>query len=114
MYIGSLPAGSNRATYVQAFQVFDNDDNEGVTLEGATITAEVRRPGCTSAELSAAIGSGITVTDEDEGQFELKFTVDQMRNLCALQYEIGMVITQDDETVQYIAGTLPVVDGIVS
>jgi hypothetical protein len=114
MYIGSLPAASNRATYTQAFQLYDNEDSEGVTLEDATITVELRKPGCTSPELSAEIGDGVTVTDEDEGQFELQFTVTQMRNLCAMQYEIGIVIEQDDETVQYIAGTLPVIDGIVT
>lgn len=114
MNIGSLPTASNRATYNQSFQLYDDEDNEGISLTGAAITLEVRRPGCTSPELSAAIGSGITVTDEDEGHFELEFTATQMRNLCALQYEVGIIITMNGETIQHLIGTLPVLDGIVS
>lgn len=113
MYVGSLPVASNRATYTQAFQLYDDEDNEGVTLNGATIAVAVRRPGCSSSELTAAIGSGVSIVDEDDGQFVVRFSRDQMRQLRAMQYEIGIVITQDDETVQYIAGTLPVIDGIV-
>jgi hypothetical protein len=114
MYIGSLPAASNRATYHQQFQIYDDENNEGVDLTGATIALEVRRPGCDSAELSAVLGSGLAFADEDEGQFELTFTASQMRNLDPLTYECGITITQSDETVQFLIGTLPVLDGVVS
>lgn len=114
MFMGSLPVASNRATYQQDFQLYDDEDSEGIDLAGATIALEVRRPGCSSPELSAAIGSGITVTDEDDGQFELTFTAMQMRTLDPMTYECGLTVTQNDETTQYFIGTLPVLDGIVS
>jgi hypothetical protein len=114
MYIGSLSVASNRATYEQDFQIYDDEQDEGVSLAGATITLEVRRPGCSSAELSATIGNGIAVTDVDEGEFELTFTASQMRNLDPMTYECGITITQNDETVQFLIGTLPVLDGVVS
>lgn len=114
MYIGSLPTASNRATYSQALQIYDDEDNEGVSLADATIVLEVRKPGTTSALLSATNDDGITVTDEDEGQFSLSFTVTQMRTLCAMQYEVGITIEQSGETTQYFIGTLPVLDGIVT
>ena len=115
MYIGSLPTASNRATYNQDFQLYDDENNEGIDLTGAVITLEVRKPGCTSTELTATTGNGrIVVTDTDEGQFELTFTATEMRNLEQMTYECGITILQNDETTQYFIGTLPVLDGIVS
>ena len=115
MYIGALPVASNRATYTQQFQLYDDDDNEGVSLSGAVVTLEVRKPKCTTVELSATTTNGkIVVTDETNGIFQLTFTVSEMRNLCQMQYEAGITITQNDETTQYFIGTLPVLDGIVS
>ena len=115
MYIGSLPVASNRATYNQDFQLYDDEDDQGIDLTGAVIALEVRKPGCTSAELSATTtNSKIVITDTDEGQFELAFTASDMRNLDQMTYECGITITQNDETMQYFIGTLPVLDGIVS
>jgi hypothetical protein len=112
--MGSLPAASNRATYNQDFQLYDDEEGEGISLADATITLEIRKPGCSSAELTATNDDGIEIVDEGEGQFELAFTVAQMRTLCPMTYECGITITQNDETVQYFIGTLPVLDGIVS
>src|SRR5262245_32971127 len=115
MYIGSLPIASNRATYNQDFQLYDDEDDKGVDLTGAAITLEVRKPGCSAAELTATTSNGkIVVADTDEGQFELTFTASDMRHLDPMTYACGITITQHDETVQYFIGTLPVLDGIVS
>lgn len=114
MWIGSLSVASNRATYQLDLQLYDDEDGEGISLADATITMEIRRPGCSSPEISATNGSGIEITDEDEGQFEVTFTVGQMRDLCAMTYECGIIIEQNDETTQYFIGTLPVMDGVVS
>lgn len=115
MYIGSLPVASNRATYTQDFQLYDDEDNEGVSLTNATITLDIRKPGRSSAEISATIANGrIVVTDENEGRFELIIEVDAMRNLCPMSYDCGITIEQNDETTQYFIGTLPILDGIVS
>lgn len=114
MYIGSLPVASNRATYQQDFQLYDDEDSEGIDLTDATITVAIRKPGCSTPEVTLTNDDGIEITDEDEGQFELTLTVDQMRNLCAMTYECGITVEQGDETTQYFIGTLPVLDGIVS
>jgi hypothetical protein len=114
MYIGTLPAASNRGVYAQDFQLFDHETEDGIDLTGATILLEVRKPGCASTSLSATNGNGIEITDFDEGQFELAFTASQMRNLDPMTYECGITITQNSETVQYFIGSLPVLDGIVS
>jgi hypothetical protein len=115
MYIGSLVAASNRATYQQDFQLYDDEDQEGLDLTGAVITLEIRRPGCSSAAISATTANGlIVVTDTDEGQFELTIPVGSMRGLDPMTYECGITVTQNDETTQYFIGTLAVLDGIVS
>jgi hypothetical protein len=115
MYIGSLPVASNRATYTQDFQIYDDADNEGVSLTDATITFELRKPGGAS-QLTATNGDDgrIVVTDADEGRFELTIEVSAMRSLDSRTYECGITIEQNGETVQYFIGTLPVLDGIVS
>jgi hypothetical protein len=115
MYIGSLPVASNRATYTQDFQLYDDEDDQGVDLRDATITLEVRRPNGATSELTATTGNGrIVIADADEGQFALTFSATDMRNLDRMTYECGITIEQNDETIQYFIGTLPVLDGIVS
>ena len=116
MYIGSLPVASNRGTYTQEFQLFDDETDEGIDLTGATIRLEIRRPGCPSPEITATNGSDgrIVVTDSDEGQFELTIPVAAMRSLDQMQYECGITLEQNDDTTQYFIGALPVLDGIVS
>lgn len=114
MYIGSLPVASNRGVYSQEFQLFDDETDEGIDLTAATILLEVREYRRTPARLSATNGSGVVITDSDEGKFVLTFTSTQMRNLCQRSYECGITITQNDETTQFFIGTLPVLDGIVS
>lgn len=114
MYIGALKPGSNRATYIETFQLYDDEDSEGIDLTEATIVLEVRKPGSSSAKLSATNSDGIEITDSDDGQFELTFTVDQMRGLDPMTYECGITIEQNDETIQYFIGTLAVLDGIVT
>ena len=114
MYMGALPAASNRGVYTQDFQLFDDETEDGIDLTGAVITLEVRKPDCASTSLSATNGSGIEITDSDEGRFELTFSASQMRNLDPRTYQCGITITQNGETVQYFIGSLPVLDGIVS
>jgi hypothetical protein len=115
MYIGSLPVASNRATYSQGFQLYDDEDDEGIDLAGAVIRLDIRKPGGSSAAIRAAIDNNrIAVTDQAGGRFELTIEASAMRNLDPMTYECGITIEQNGETIQYFIGTLPVLDGIVS
>jgi hypothetical protein len=124
MHIGSLKPASNRGRYNEIFQLYDTEaPDEGVDLTGATITLEIRKSNCSSPEITATNGSDaqFVVTDADEGVFELTLTAATMRNLDPGTYEVGITIesadaeANGDETItQYFAGTLPVLDGIVS
>lgn len=117
MYVGSLPPASNRARYVLAFQISDDDTGEAIDLTDIGVTLSLREPGTTSAILTATDGSGIDVTNAADGIFELTFTATQMRTLDPLQYEVGCTLASDDdaeEVDQYIIGTLAVLDGVVN
>jgi len=61
--------------------------------------------------LSASIDDGIELLDD--GVFEVTFTAAQMGGLCAGEYDVGLIIT-DEITVQLIIGTIIVMDGIVT
>jgi hypothetical protein len=110
MYVGSLRAVSNRATYREQFQVNDADTDALIDLAGASIAFEVleRDTGC--LKLCAAIGSGISVLST--GVFEVTFTATQMQGLCSGDYDVRCRVTgADGDTDQLIIGTLPVLDG---
>lgn len=113
MYIGSLPVASNRATYSQDFQIYDDEDDEGIDLTGARIVVEIRKPGRASPEVSATTANGL-IAVTDEGRFELTIPVSTMRSLDQMTYECGITIEQGGETTQYFIGTLPIMDGVVS
>ena len=115
MYIGTLPAASNRATYAHDFQLYDDEDDMGVDLAGALITLEFRRPGCATAAITATTANGrIVVTEPDDGRFALTIDVDAMRGLDPVTHECGITIEQNGQTTQFFAGTIPIIDGIVS
>ena len=115
MYIGSLPAGSNRATYHQDFQIYDDEADEGIDLAGAAIRLEIRKPGCAAPALGASIDNGrIVVTDAAQGVFALVIDADAMRGLAPMTYECGITVAQNGATTQYLIGTLPILDGVVN
>ena len=112
MYLGSLPAVSNKATYEQSFQINDDDTGDLIDLTGAAITFEIRDAKTRRSMLIGTVGSGITVLGT--GVFAVTFAADRMRGLDGADYDVGCTITLDGETTQFITGTLPVLDGIVT
>lgn len=111
MNIGALSPQSNRETFVRLFELTDADTGELLDLSDVDIVFEVANPVSGSAELSAEVGSGITVVST--GVFQVKFVRSDMINLDPQTYKVGCTISDDDETVQYFIGTLPVLDGVV-
>jgi hypothetical protein len=114
MYIGTLPPASNRGAYQQDFLVFDDETEEGIDLAGAAILLELRRPGGSSAALTASTGNGRIALEAEAGRFALTIPAETMRSLEAIAYEAGITVTQNGQTTQFFIGTLPVLDGIVS
>jgi len=113
MYIGSFDPVSNRAGQEFIFEAIDDETDEPVDLSSADIVLEIRDPASRSTVLSATTANG-KVTAIDTGTFRASFSSADMRALCAKQYEVGCTITNGDGgPVQFIIGTLPVLDGVV-
>lgn len=108
---GSLGIVSNREDWEQEINVKD-EDGDAVTITDASIEIAVRKPSLDTAELTASVGSGITIATTS---FTFAFTEAQMDNLCAGKYDVGMRIQLDGETkwTQLFIGTVSIVDGIV-
>ncbi|WJR67229.1 hypothetical protein QTA58_00195 [Neorhizobium sp. CSC1952] len=114
MYQANLSPISNRADWSQPFEIVDDNTGEAITdFTGVSVLVEVREQGCYSPRLSASIENG-KITDLGNGVLEWTFLRTEMTGLCAGTYEIGVTIERDDYTTQYLIGTLPVLDGIVS
>lgn len=113
MYIGNLPAVSNRETFEQPFEIIDDETGTGFDLTDATIVFEIRDPN-SGTRLSATNGSGVSMTDAADGIFVVTFSVDSMRGLCAKEYDVGCTIDITDVVSQIFIGRQPVLDGVVS
>lgn len=117
MYQATLAPASNRAAWNLFVSVTDDETGEGVDLSNVTILVQIRDPHTFAAALSAESDDGIEITDDDNSIFQVAFTPDQMRTLCAKTYEIACTLTadaDDDDVEQLFIGRLPVLDGIVS
>lgn len=113
MNTGSLDAVTNRETFQIECQLIDMETGEPLTLTGGTVVFEVRERGCGSAVLSATNGDGVEFADDDL-TMQITFSESSMNSLCARTYDVGLTFTRDDVTRQVIAGTLPVIDGVVA
>jgi hypothetical protein len=113
MYVGPLPPVSNRASWSFSREVVDDDTGELVDISALSFTLEVRdtRQGC--IVLSASTDNG-KITNPSTGLFTALFTRDEMAALCADTYDVGVTISDGDDVTQFIIGTLPVLDGVVS
>lgn len=107
MYIGPLPPISNRATWKEIFEVYDDEANEPIDITGCTISFDITR-GDDCVPTASAATSIVAL-----GHFEALMTVDQTRQLRAGQYRIGCTIERDGETIQEIIGTIAVLNGEV-
>lgn len=114
MYVGTLPPVSTRAGWSIVREVVDDDTDESIDLTGATIAFEVRDQRDGAIVLSATTGNGkVTVTDT--GVFQVNFPASEMRELEPGIFDVGCTVQMpDEEPQQFILGTLPVLDGVVT
>jgi hypothetical protein len=111
MLQGSLGVLSNRETYIQDIQAFDEDD-EVIDLTGATIVFEMRdRQTKQSALIASTANTKVVIATTT---FTVTFDTTDTATLCAKQYDLGVTILIASVTTQLFAGTIDVVDGVVS
>lgn len=108
MYIGNLKPTTNRSSWSEIFELYDDETGDPVDLTGATIVLQFRDQDCCAPRFTA------TINIIDIGKFQASGTLQQMKCFCAQTYEVGCTIARDDETAEYIVGAIAILDGIVS
>lgn len=115
MFTGRLSPVSNRATWIEQIGLTDTDSEEPIDLEEADIVVEVRDPETKCLLLSATTDNDkVEIIDGEDGIFQWTFSVDEMSDLCAGIYDVGITVTQEDVVTQLMAGSIQVIDGVVS
>jgi hypothetical protein len=107
MYDGQLEPVSNRADWVETITLTDLDG-----LNPVVTAAKVRvKGGC--IDIQKTMDDGVTY---DAATGALVFTIadTDLRNATSGSYEVGILITINGAGVQLFAGTVTIMDGIVS
>ena len=127
-YYGNISTPSNRADWIDTVMVMDDDTGDPIDLSTCSITLTVtnrrRNPNIYTGIggyygplfldliiLTGSTGTG-EITGVDLGTFQWHFTAGQMNNLPQGEYVIGVRITQDDQSMQVMIGTVTVMEGI--
>lgn len=108
MYIGTLKPTTNRSSWSEIIEIYDSETGDLFDLTGSTIVFQFRHPDRCGPTLTAATNVF------DIGKFTASLTVDQMRTLYPATYAVGCTISRDGSTEEFINGSIPVMDGIVS
>lgn len=117
MIIANLPPQSNRADWIECFEFKDDDPNQNgehelIDLTGSTIVLAVKdEDGCQVLTASTTDGSIVIVS---LGIAQYTFPRSSMTNLRPDTYEVGGTLERDGETMQFLIGTVPIVDGKVN
>lgn len=112
MYRGQVAEVSNREDVELFYQLVDEDTGDLIDLTTSTIVCRITdQNGCSRIDASLADGK---ITLVEDTTMRILIGRDEMTNLCAGTYPVGVTIENDDLTKSLIAGTLAVVDGIVS
>jgi hypothetical protein len=115
MLIGTLPPVSNRADWIDCIQITDSEaeteESALIDLTGVTIIIAIYdEDGCQRASATTDAGTVIVV---DMGVVQFTFPRSTMTALSAGTYQVGATFELEDETVQILIGSLPVMDGWV-
>ena len=114
MQTGSLSPVSNKADWIEAYGLDDSETGDPIDISDADeITVSIRNTANQHVELTATLSGG-TIEHIETGVFQWTFPLAQMRTLCAKNYDVGLTILKDDETIQLFIGTLSVMDGVVA
>jgi len=113
MYQGTLSPTTTQEDWKLIVEIDDEDTGEALDLTGATIVFEVRDPKSRGIVLSATSNNG-KILILDTSIFQVLFVRSEMLGLVAQNYEVGCVLTVNGETKQYIIGSVPVLDGVVT
>jgi hypothetical protein len=110
MISSPLPPTSRLETLELTIELFDEEAQEYVSIEDASSITVMIVDECGSRDkalLTATLNNGITMPET--GIIVVSFTDTQMKTLEPGSYVISGTITKDDQTVQFMNATLPVI-----
>lgn len=110
MFGGSLGKISTKGDWRDAFLLIDEETNEALDLTDCDVTFNVTPKTCESAILSGSTTGGEIILP-DTGYIEWTFAASRLSNIAAGTYDVGVVITRDDETLQLFLGTITIERG---
>ena len=129
-YVGALPEASNRATYIEAIEIIDQETGQPLDISAAQeIVFQIISPnyqnytqfgyglgfgGYIGAQMLTATLSNGKIVLVQPGTFQVTFTRSEMNTLPAGDYQCGVTILIDNITTELIIGTLPVREGVVT
>lgn len=114
--MSTMKAVSNRATWSEAVEIFDDSTGAPLDISAATeIKLQVHEtdPFCRSPLLSASLTGGTVTIEDQTGVFTFEFSAEQMSRLCPRTYKVGATATVTGKVIQLLIGNLPVVEGYV-
>lgn len=109
MLTGTLTPVSNKADWIEAYELQDDDGLVDVS-DATAIIVEIKDMGCDRVRFSASLADE-TIEHVSTGIFQWSFTATQMSELDEGTYEVRMRITKDDIVTQLFIGFLPVLSG---
>ena len=111
MFTGSLDPVSNQEDWQFSYLVWDSEADEFIDISGCTITITVRDQETKASVLTGSTTGG-QITLPEDGVFQVLFPESDMNGVCPKTYNVGIRIANDDRTVQFFIGTVPVLDGV--
>lgn len=108
-YTASFEA-SNKADWEFDVTATDADTGEAIDFTGASVAFMVKDKSGNEI-LSATVGDGITISTTT---ISVRFDNDDMNDVDAGSYNIGMIYALSTTTVQLLAGTVTIYDGIAT
>lgn len=110
MYTGSLASVARGEDWIESSPLID-EDNEEVTLTGATIVMSICKPGCPDTALLTASTDNGKITLPTDTTFQWWFDQDDTALLCAGTYDVFLYVIIDDIRTQIMSATVPIVEG---
>ncbi len=115
MYTGSLEEASNRATLTIKSPLINDDDGTLRDLTDIDMYFWICPQDCPdrallTASIVGGVSDGISLLPGNL-EFQIRFTKEQMSTLCAGTYGAFFRVIVDDDEVQVLAASIPIVGG---
>lgn len=111
MFTGNLAPISNRADWIDAFQILDFETSEPIDISDASEIEVIIRKQISKEELRRVALTDGGIVHIETGTFQWTFPASQLQDLCAETYECVARIVKDGIPSTLMISALPVIEG---